>query len=164
MNNFLRSNSWDIINLLLLLILCWQLTNHYISPAILPLLSTESSPRSLHAPQAVEKTIVYRVQQLGVPLNTEDIIRELHQHPERLENNPTLKQQLRAMHLTQKELLQSEEKLLSLERELNQLSLDMLQQLTGEQKELLLKNRNLDSVQKIEQRYWQELIMGEEQP
>lgn len=160
MKNVIIKNGWDILNLLLLLILFGQIIGSFASPSLITILSKDLPPRALHGPQAVEKNLIYKIEQVGTPINTEDIIRELHRNPALVKDNPRLQKQLEQLQQTQKELLQSEERLLSIEEELNQISLEMLEQLTTEQRELLLKNRNLDSVQKIEQEYWQELIQG----
>lgn len=159
-----RKNFWDLINILLLIALFWQLSSHYASPSLLTILSEEDPPRTLHAPQAVEKNLLLNIEKIGAPVNTEDIIRELHRNPNMLKANPSLRNHIEQMQKTQNQLLQSEERLLALEKELSQLSLEMLEQLTEEQKNRLLENRNRDSVQKLEQKYWQELIQGIKKP
>ena len=164
MKKWMAKNGWDSFNILLLLGIIWQLWVLFSPSPIIGLLSVKQPPRSLHGPQAVERATLAKMEQLGTPLNVEDIIRELHQNPDLLANNSTLKASvfplLKRMQETQEKLLHSEERIQSIEEELNQLSLKMLTELSEEQKQELLERRNLDSVQKIEQKYWNELIQG----
>ena len=164
MKQWLHKNAWDILNICLITGIFWQFLTLYAPYSIIPLLSEEAAPRSLHGPQAVDKALFQKLERIGTPINVENIIRELHRRPELLSEHPNVKQQLEKMQSTQKELLQSEERILSLETELNQLTLKMIERLSPEQKRKLLDNRNLDSVNKIEGKYWQELIQGTNKP
>jgi hypothetical protein len=160
MTTWLSKNAWDILNICLITGIFWQFLTLYAPSSILPILTEDSPPRSLHAPKAVDKALFQKIERIGTPINVEDIIRELHRRPELLDNSPNIKQHLVKMQTTQKELLQSEERIISLETELNQLTLKMIEKLSLEQKQKLLDNRNLDSVNKIEGKYWEELIQG----
>lgn len=133
------------------------------NPSLHTLFTDEDTIEDLHAPGSVS----IRIEQLGPSITVEDIIRELHQHPERL-SSPEAQQLFREMQETQSKLLANEERLQAVELELNRLALQLFNDLSPTEQARIRSRRNTDSVEGIEAQYWREVLQqgehGEEKP
>jgi hypothetical protein len=146
----------DIINLLLVIGILVQL--YQPSPDLLVLLQDKHPPRHLHQPKAAQQSLHQEIVTVGSYVNVEDIIRYLHENPSHYEDNPQIVELIRDMQQTQKQLLETEENVLQTEAKLNEVAVSMYQLLSSQQQQQMTNQRNLDSVQQIEQKYWNELI------
>ena len=87
----------------------------------------------------------------------EDIIRELHAHPEYLQSDRS-KQLFKEMQQTQQALLDNEESLQQVELELNRIALDIFNSLPSAEQARIRSRRNTDSVEGVEAQYWREVL------
>ena len=123
------------------------------SPTLYTLFTGADGLEDLHAPNAV----AHRIEQLGPSITVEDIIRELHEHPEHL-SSPEATQLFNDMQETQAALLENEERLHTVELELNRLALELFNALTPAEQARIRSRRNTDSVEGIEAQYWREVL------
>lgn len=123
------------------------------TPSLHTLFTDEDTIENLHAPGAVSQ----RIEQLAPSITVEDIVRELHEHPERL-SSPEAKQLFIEMQETQSKLLENEERLQAVELELNRLALQLFNDLSPTEKARIRSRRNTDSVEGIEAQYWREIL------
>lgn len=146
----------DICNVLLVIVIFYTLWSP--SDSLLPILQPKDDPTSIHLPHAAEHMTIRHIQTVGSYTNVEDVMRYLHEHPEILANNPTATTQLQQMQQTQQALFATEEELQKVERQLNEQALQLYQRLSPTEREQIEQNRNIDSVQKIEAKYWEEVL------
>ena len=141
----------EVANVLLALSLFarWYLTT---GTTLQTLFSETDTMESLHIPGAVQQ----RIEFLGPTITVEDIIRELHAHPEYLQTDKS-KQLLKEMQQTQQSLLSNEEALQKVELELNRITFDIFNGLSGTEQALIRSRRNTDSIEGVEAQYWKEL-------
>jgi len=123
------------------------------NPSLHTLFTDEDTIENLHAPGSVS----LRIEQLGPSITVEDIIRELHEHPERL-SSPEAQQLFKEMQETQSALLENEERLQAVELELNRLAFQLFNDLSPTEQARIRSRRNTDSVQGIEAQYWSEVL------
>ena len=128
------------------------------NPSLHTLFTDEDTIEHLHAPGAVS----LRIEQLAPSITVEDIVRELHEHPERL-SSPEAQQLFKEMQETQSALLANEERLQAIELELNRLALQVFNDLSPEEQARIRSRRNTDSVEGIEAQYWREVLQQDEQ-
>ena len=135
--------------------LAFRLYNVSKSP-ILEMATIQDPPHILHGPDSAQRLLPLRLRTVGGYITVEDIIRYLHEHPTKLNQEAT--NILKQMEQTQQQILQTEEDVQEIERQLNKLALDIYDGLADSEKLQLRINRNLDSVNGVEAKYWRELI------
>ena len=142
----------EIGNILLAvgLLLRWYLGS---GPSIHTLFTEVDTIENLHTPGAVQQ----RIEILGPTITVEDIIRELHAHPEHLQSDRS-KQLFKEMQQTQQALLDNEDSLQQVELELNRIALDIFNSLPSAEQAHIRSRRNTDSVEGVEAQYWKEVL------
>lgn len=143
------------ISLAIALLVRWLLIPN---PNLHTLFTDNDTIEDLHAPSAVSQ----RIEQLAPSITVEDIVRELHEHPEYL-SSPEAQQLFKEMLQTQTSLLENEERLQAVELELNRLALQVFNDLSPEEQARIRSRRNTDSVEGIEAQYWREVLHQSEQ-
>ena len=123
------------------------------APYIHTLFTETDTIENLHAPNAVQQ----RIERLGPTITIEDIIRELHAHPEYLQSERS-RQLFTEMQKTQQALLDNEESLQQVEMELNSIALDIFNGLSRSEQARIRSRRNTDSVEGVEAQYWKEVL------
>lgn len=142
----------EIGNILLALglLIRWYMVS---GPSIHTLFTETDTIENLHTPGAVQQ----RIENLGPTITVEDIIRELHTHPEHLQSERS-KQLFKEMQQTQQALLDNEESLHQVELELNRIALDIFNSLSSVEQARIRSRRNTDSVEGVEAQYWKEVL------
>ena len=142
----------EIGNILLAvgLLLRWYLNS---GPSIHTLFTEADTIENLHTPGAVQQ----RIENLGPTITVEDIVRELHAHPEQLQSAGS-KQLFKEMQQTQQALLDNEESLQQVELELNRIALEIFNNLPSAEQARIRSRRNTDSVEGVEAQYWKEVL------
>lgn len=126
--------------------------------SIYTLFSGTDTIENLHAQGAVQQ----RIELLGPTISIEDIIRELHAHPEYLQSDQT-KHLFKEMQQTQQALLDNEVSLQQVEFELNRAALSIFNGLSITEQARIRSRRNTDSVEGIEAQYWKEVLKKTEE-
>ena len=132
------------------LLVRWYLSS---GPSMHTLFTESDTIENLHTPGAVQQ----RIENLGPAITVEDIIRELHAHPEHLQSERS-KKLFKEMQQTQKALLDNEESLQQVELELNRVALDIFNSLSTTEQTRIRSRRNTDSVEGVEAQYWKEVL------
>ena len=117
-----------------------------------------NSPNELHHPDSPKTILPIRLQTVGQYVTVKDLIRYLDDHPEIVQKDKQIVAPLQRMIDRQSQILKTEEDIQSIERVLNETTLQLYDQLSESEKQQLRLHRNIDSVEGVEAEYWKTLL------